>query len=292
MLSAQITEKRLLAVPPQAFTVDGNANGVITIAESAFFRVGQDVIIESSNPAVSTLYLRIKRVINNTEIHLGDKDRGIGDRTDVSAFLVAEGATIKAIEQKRPPIPEQEIERLTYEEEPVIARRVILVDKYGSKYEMDNPLPVQLSDGSIEIGTVNAELEVQLSHRDNWPDTGDVHDSVRIGDGTDQLEINPDGSINVNVGGKKTPTIFSVSAPTANTQYQIDIPQATKKYRFRARKNSRIQYSFVTGTTNSNYITVKPGNIEVEENLILDSNLTIYFQTPKSGQEIEVLLWS
>lgn len=292
MLSAQITEKRLLAVPPQSLTADGTANGIVVIAESAFFRVGQDVILKSTNPGVDDLYLRIKRVVNNSAIYLGDKDKGIGHRVDVSAFTIADGATIEAIEQKRPPVPEQEVERLTYEEEPVIARRVILVDKYGQKYEMDNPLPVQLSDGSIEIGTVNAELEVQLSHRDDWPDAGDVHDSVRIGDGQDLLEINPDGSINVSFAGKKTPTIFSVPAATASTEYSITIPQATKKYRFRNRGNARVQYSFVSGSSGSNYITVKPGNIEVEENLQLDSNLTIYFQTPKSGQEIEVLLWS
>jgi len=292
MLSAQITEKRLLAVPPQALTVDGTTGGVVVIAESAFFRVGQDVILKSGNPAVSDLHLRIKRVINNSAIYLGDREKGIGHRVDVSAFTVADGATIESIEQKRPPVPEQEVERLTYEEEPVIARRVILVDKYGQKYETDNPLPVQLSDGSIDIGTVNAELEVQLSHQDNVPDAGDIADSVQVGDGTEILEINPDGSINVSFVGKKTPTIFSVAAASANTEYSLSIPSTTKKYRFRNRGNARVQYSFVSGASGTNYITVKPGNIEIEENLQLDSNLTIYFQTPKSGQEIEVLLWS
>ena len=35
--------------------------------------------------------------------------------------------------------------------------------------------------------------------RERIRDAGDVHDSVRIGDGVETLEINPDGSINVNL---------------------------------------------------------------------------------------------
>lgn len=79
------------------------------------------------------------------------------------------------------------------------ARRVTIVDRDGIFNDTQHPLYVRLSDGSINIGTVNAELEVQLSHKDNDPDAGDVHDSVRIGDGVEELAINPDGSINVNI---------------------------------------------------------------------------------------------
>ena len=59
--------------------------------------------------------------------------------------------------------------------------RSALTDEDGNPYSPDNPLSVQLSDGQVNIGTVNAELEVQLSRQDNNPDAGDVHDSVRIG---------------------------------------------------------------------------------------------------------------
>lgn len=76
------------------------------------------------------------------------------------------------------------------------AKRVTLVNLDGTQNSPENPLYVQLSDGSINIGTVNAELEVQLSHKANDPDAGDVADSVRIGDGVEEMAINPDGSIN------------------------------------------------------------------------------------------------
>lgn len=84
-------------------------------------------------------------------------------------------------------------------EDDAAARRIVNVDKDGNFISETNPLFVRLSDGSISIGTVNAELEVQLSHKDNTPDPGDVADSVRIGDGVDELAIEPDGSINVNI---------------------------------------------------------------------------------------------
>lgn len=80
------------------------------------------------------------------------------------------------------------------------AKRVLIVDELGNFNSPENPLFVQLSDGSVNIGTVNAELEVQLSHIDNDPDAGDVADSVRIGDGVEIAEIKPDGSLQVGEG--------------------------------------------------------------------------------------------
>lgn len=61
-----------------------------------------------------------------------------------------------------------------------------LTDENGNPFSPTNPLHVQLSDGSVNIGTVNAELEVQLDH------TGANPDSVQIGDGVETLAINSD----------------------------------------------------------------------------------------------------
>lgn len=93
-----------------------------------------------------------------------------------------------------------------------------LLDENGDAYSPTNPLAVQLSDGSVNIGTVNAEVEVQLSHIDNSPDAGDVADSVRIGDGVETLEVNADGSINMRVtgGNGEVVTIFSEISSVAS----------------------------------------------------------------------------
>jgi hypothetical protein len=192
-------EKWLAAVSPQLFTSNGTSKGQLTIADSSVFKVKQEVIIGSS--IAPTLELEVKRVIGPNIIYLGPKRSMVDMMSDLSAYTVADGAFIQALEQPRPKIPEEQIERATYEDEPVVARRTFLVDRFGQGYRTDNPLPVQLSDGSINIETLNANLSVQLSHKDDFPTTGDINDSVRIGDGTDELEINPDGSINVALAG-------------------------------------------------------------------------------------------
>jgi len=196
-MSFSHTEKRLREVAPVSFTANGTALGVATLTTTCDFKVKQRVTISATGE--QSLVYEVKRVISLTELIVGPVKTPIQTYSDISQFTLAKAPSISAQEQIRPNIPEQEIERLTYEEEPTIARRSVLVDKVGQKIDMENPLPVQLSNGSIEIGTVNAELEVQLSHQDNVPDAGDVADSVQVGDGTEILAINPDGSINVNV---------------------------------------------------------------------------------------------
>lgn len=83
-----------------------------------------------------------------------------------------------------------------YNAEFIFGQPSSLVDENGNSYGPTNPLFVQLSDGSISIGTVNAEIEVQLSRRDNNPDAGDVHDSVRLGNQDHELSytVNDDVS--------------------------------------------------------------------------------------------------
>jgi len=193
-------EKRWAAVPPQLFTVNGSANGVIKVAADAcaLFKVKQKVIINAATLPVLD-QIEVKKILDDNTIVIGPQSANIHTYTDLSAYTTALGAFIFANEQHRALIPYEEVVRAVYEEEPTVANRSILVDQCGDKYTTENPFPVQLSDGSINIGTVNAELEVQLSHQDNVPNPGDVADSVRIGDGEYELDINSDGSINVNV---------------------------------------------------------------------------------------------
>lgn len=189
-------ERRLKAVGPLALTLNGGANGLVTVSDTKGFRVKAQVILEGTS--LPNVTLEIKRVLSKTQFYVGTKG-DIKQREDISLYTLAANSTVHQIEQDRPGIPLEQHERAVYEEEPVQAKRVILVDGYGEFYDTENPLQVQLSDGDINIGTVNAEVEVQLSHKDNYPDLGDVADSVRIGDGDDELAINDDGSINVNI---------------------------------------------------------------------------------------------
>ena len=139
-----------------------------------------------------------------------------GGRADISAYLILDGAKISAAEQKKPIINLTELEQYTHELEPILAKRVINVDKYGRFYDETNPYPITF-DGTINIG----EVEVK-------------------GTNGNFIEPNPDGSINVKLenggGGSTTPvtvsysesssvpsgspyTLLSYTVPVGNTGY-------------------------------------------------------------------------
>lgn len=185
-------EKRWQPVSAVAITAPGTADGKLSVSSTLGFKVKMQVRIDTSP---EPLLLEVKRVTSPTQLELGELNTPIEKRADLSSVTVLN--ILLAYEQKRSNIPLQEISRWVYEEEPTVAWRNILVDPLGRFYSTSNPFPVRLSDGSVNIGTVNAELEVQLSHQDNVPDAGDVADSVRIGDGVEEMAVNPDGSINV-----------------------------------------------------------------------------------------------
>jgi hypothetical protein len=179
-------EKRFARVDQQLFTADATATGIVTVPNTELFKVKQKVIV-SSTLSVEPLHLEVKDVISPTTMQLGPKGGSIKSYEDLSAFTTAAGSYVKANEQQRPEIPVLEIPRFTYEEEPTVAWRVINVDEFGNKYTDDNPMPV-----SIEGAEIDASLYVQISHLDDTPNVGDVHDSTRIGSGTPNEYIKVD----------------------------------------------------------------------------------------------------
>lgn len=168
-------EKRLKAIPAQLFTADGTTDGLITLVSDACrFKVKQQVFLSGSTlPNLDQI--EVKRVISDTQLYVGPKGGNIDSRVNISAYTLALGATITANEQLRPSIPQEELIRAMYEEEPTVAQRSILVDRCGDDYDEDNPLPIAF-DGTISIGAVEVKDQ-----------DGDI------------LEVNSDGSINVNI---------------------------------------------------------------------------------------------
>ena len=188
---AQLTEKRLYAVPPTVFTADGDSDGTVKVANASLFTVKQHVHINATG--LPTLVLEVKRITDAVTLYVGPIKGSIETRQDLSLYTVASGANISANEQNRPNIPEQAVERATYQDEPVVARRVFVVDKLGDAIDANNPFPV---DATVVIPP---DLAVRITAYANDPAPGDLPSSVRISDGTNQLTVNPDGSINVNI---------------------------------------------------------------------------------------------
>ena len=134
--------------------------------------------------------------------------------------------------------------------------------------------------------SVPGGIEVQLSHLD--PD----HDSVRIGDGTNQLAVNADGSINVNaeVSDDTTTVILNVPVALAGTEISQALPANTKGFVLRSRGNSRLQIAFSSGQSGTNYFTVPNGASYEDKNFY--SSQTLYFQSSKAGETVEIIAYT
>lgn len=134
---------------------------------------------------------------------------------------------------------------------------------------------------------VPGQMEVALSAPD---------DSVAISDGVDTLAINSDGSLNVvTTPGLviSTPTIYNIPLTTAATEYTVAIPQSTQRFELRIRDGgAKAQFSFISGQSNTNFITLGYGSSYSEDGLSLSSILNIYIQSNKSNQVLEVITWN
>ncbi len=180
-------ERFWAAVQPQAFTVNGGQFGLVTVADTAGFRVKQSASLK--NNSNQTLPVQVKVVLNSTTLIVGYCDNKIANwpQLNITAWTVAGGATIQAEWQPKNTIGADDIIRAVYEADPVAAVRVIGVDQYGNPYTDANPLPVAFT-GSISIGSVEVK-----------------------GTNGNFIEPNPDGSLNVIIESQPSPNSTVVS---------------------------------------------------------------------------------
>lgn len=217
---SRITEKKIYRVAPVPFTSDGTNTGMLTVADSSIFMVGQIVILRSSTQP--NLSIKIKRILpDQTTIFLGPEKKHISLRTDISAYTVADGATIEANEQERPTVPEQEIERHTYEEEPTVARRTILVDKWGCRVDESNPLPVSATVTTSNAGTPSIFNVTALT-------AGQEYSQV-LPNNTSQFFIRArnNAKLQISYAPGQTGTLFLTVTP--GTIYEVDSVKLTGK---------------------------------------------------------------
>jgi hypothetical protein len=126
------------------FTIDGGENGLVTIDDTANFKVKRTVVISANT--LPNLTLEVKRVIDKNRMYVGAIDKGILHRQNISAYTIALNASIISHEQKRNNIPSNDIIRSVFSEEPTLAIRTLEVDKYGNSYSIENPFPIIDSD--------------------------------------------------------------------------------------------------------------------------------------------------
>lgn len=151
-------EKRYAAIAARLFVSNGKANGEIELADTTSFKVKQKVVVIASGEM--NLELEVKAVLSDTILKVGPQNSNIRQITDVSAYTVSKNAAVLADEQPRPAITEVEIHRAVYDEEPTVAYRNVLVDKYGRYWDDQNKLPVEaivnLDQIDVDVNSISS----------------------------------------------------------------------------------------------------------------------------------------
>lgn len=234
-------EKKRKGVSPRLFTSNGTANGLVTVADGRDFFVKQRVQIKSNTKP--TTELEIKRFVSNNSFRVGPIGQNIKTYEDVSSFLVTDGAVISADEQDRPGITDKDYNRAVYVEEPVVAKRTILVDEYGNYYTSNNPVPIS---GTIIVSSDSSN-------------------------------------------GQK---IQNIPIANANTEYVISLPDDTKRYQIRVRKDeAKGKLALALGETLTNYWTINRGTVIDSYFLNLPIGSKLYVSLDRPNMVLEMLIW-
>lgn len=255
-------EKFLGTVPPQSFLANGTVLGKITLAESWQFKARQIVVVESTTQP--SIELQVKRVEDGA-VYVGPiNEWSPPTRTDVSAYLVADSAKIRAGEQVRPFVSDNQnygVDDLEHEEEPTNAKRVILVGKDGHPVDTETTL-----DGKNRLDVKTQEpLPVTI---------------VGGGGGGSGMVL------------PTTPAITNVSVILANTEQSFSLPADTKRFLIRVREGtSDMRLAFISGNTASTYFTIRKGSVFTESDIV-SSTTTLYFTTSLASQNVEIVVWS
>jgi len=135
-------ERAWEAVPEQPFTANGSTWGLVTIANTAGFRVKQVAAITSES--LPPLPVQVKIVISETEMIVGSVDNKIANwpPLNISAYTLDIEAAISAQRQPKNNIMVEDALKAAYEADPVVALRSFGVDQYGNPWSQDNPMPV------------------------------------------------------------------------------------------------------------------------------------------------------
>lgn len=166
-------ERILVSLPPVLLTAQGTNLGRIVVTDNEYFKVNQIVVI--GDPILPHIQAKVKRIDSPTQMVLGPVDKSVSskDILDLSAYGVTSFIYAKEQVKSYPSI--KEIEESMFEGEPTMARRTVLVDKYGRIYDSvlapdgTLKLPVDISNISVviqeptdpEIITINATANIE-----------------------------------------------------------------------------------------------------------------------------------
>ena len=129
-----LTERTWPSVLITPISITGN---VITVPDTCNLKVKQKVIL--SKTGLDPGEFEIKRVMSRTTLMVGPVGKNIRKVSEAEQY---NGGSLSVSEQSRNVLGDAPIIRAVYDEEPTLALRNIMVDKYGDYFNKDNPFPV------------------------------------------------------------------------------------------------------------------------------------------------------
>ena len=79
----------------------------------------------------------------------------------------------------------------------------------------------------------------------------------------------------------------------ANTEESFVIPAGTKAVMFKSRGVTKLKYSFQSGESGTNYVTLRAGSVHYQTSMsVAAPGLTVYIQSPKIGEIVEIVYYS
>lgn len=99
------------------------------------------------------------------------------------------------------------------------------------------------------------------------------------------------GNITISNLRVTTPAVSNTTIISANTEQGIALPANTVKFKLKARGTARLQIAYTATESGTNYMTIYPGQC-YEEDAINRVSTTIYIQSSKAGEVVEIVSWS
>lgn len=148
------------------------------------------------------------------------------------------------------------------------------------------------TDAQVTVTAITAEVSVEIDAADG--------DNIAIAnaDGSKKVTVTTVSgkeALDVNITNPQitvsTPTLSNVSIALAATEQSFSIPSGTKRFSLKIRGNSNLNVSYISGQSGTNFLLVPTGSEYIEDNLYLASSLSIYFQSDKNTQILEIITW-
>jgi len=88
----------------------------------------------------------------------------------------------------------------------------------------------------------------------------------------------------------QNPKVYNKVVATANIEVSQVLSSSTKSFIIRVRGDAELKLSFVIGESGTKYFTLPKGTSLAQD--AIDFSGTLYFQTNKAAQVVEILEWT